>query len=433
MPLARILPLVFLLLQNQDFGAKFLDDLKTLFGRLETSELNSAFQRARAIRCSDLLGRSGEWKDVGFLNDNRNLAAWHYEDIDSVKDDPVRFVFSGMCSTDQAALRLATRYPIKESFNQYRKGGIPLSKVAVRDNPPVSVIFDRATNSYTFQLPFLYAEGKSREETTYTLEPPTSGSRPEAGLADEFRCKAISDTDLTYRFLLCRTALVNLNAVNSKDRMPDSPNGWAYYILSDGREASSTVNLSFENAPPAPKAEKPERDAPVAPPAPAPRPSPPRPEPENNVVAWTAVPSQSKLVDVGNSEFRLRFDPAAWTGRIQKPQSIERGIISAAAAGSASARTQGNCAWRPASPAQANRLLDNATDGEILFTLGFQKRAASGISVTFDVDSSSNGTVGSLQCYFPQSQTPADVTAGQWNSIVGSNIAIEARPANSVR
>src|SRR5215471_12147949 len=107
---------VFLLWQNADFGAKFLDDLQTLFGRLETTELNSAFQRAKAIRCSDLLGRSGVWKDVGLLNDNRNLAAWHYEDIDSVKDDPVRFVFSGMCSTDQAALRLATRYPIKESF-----------------------------------------------------------------------------------------------------------------------------------------------------------------------------------------------------------------------------------------------------------------------------------------------------------------------------
>ncbi len=95
MSLARTLVTVFLLLQNPDFGAKFLGDLQTLFGRLETSELDSAFQRAKAIRCSDLIGKSGEWKDVGFLNDNRNLAAWHHDDIDSVKSDPVRYVFSG--------------------------------------------------------------------------------------------------------------------------------------------------------------------------------------------------------------------------------------------------------------------------------------------------------------------------------------------------
>src|SRR5215470_758274 len=141
MSIALTLVSVFLLLQDADFGAKFLEDLQTLFGRLETSELDSAFQRAKAIRCSDLIGKSGEWRDVGFLNDNRSIAAWRYDDIDSVKSDPVRFVFSGMCATDQAPLKLATRYPVKESYNQFRKGAIPLSKVAMRDNPPVSVLF----------------------------------------------------------------------------------------------------------------------------------------------------------------------------------------------------------------------------------------------------------------------------------------------------
>src|SRR5262245_18888170 len=156
MPLAWILASAFLLLQNPDFGAKFLDDLQTLFGHLETSELDSAFQRAKEIRCSDLLGKSSdmsganasatarslqEWKNVGFLNDNRNIAAWHYEDIDSVKDDPVRYVFSGTCTNEQAPLRLTTRYPFKDSYDQFRKGTIPISKVAVRDNPPVNVSY----------------------------------------------------------------------------------------------------------------------------------------------------------------------------------------------------------------------------------------------------------------------------------------------------
>jgi len=416
---ARTLVSVVLLLQDLDFGAKFLDDLQTLFGRLETSELDSAFQRAKAIRCSDLIGKSGEWKDVGFLNDNRNLAAWHYDDIDSVKTDPVRYVFSGMCSTEQAPLRLATRYPIKESYNQFRKGTIPISKVAVRDNAPVSVFFDRSTNSYTFQLPFLYAEGASRAETTYTLTPPTAGSKPEAGLVEEFRCKAISDADLTYRFLLCRTALVNLNATNSKQRIPDSPGSWAYYIFSDGREASSTVNLSFENAPPVSKTAGSERD--VSPPT------------RNAEEVWDAVPPQSKLVDVGNGEFRLRFDPSAWTGRIGKPQLIESRTISALTAGSALLRTKGNCVWQPVSATQADRLLAGTPGFETLYTLGFQKQVSSGISVSFDMDSSGSGRIGSLQCYFPQSQTPADVTVGQWNSIVGSNVVIEARQSTSIR
>ena len=203
MTLARILISLFLLPQNADFGAKFVSDLQTLFGRLETSELDTAFQRAKAIRCSDLIGKSGEWKVVGFLNDNRALAAWHHEDIDTVKNDPVRYVFSGRCTNDQ-------------------------------------------------------------------------------------------------------------------------------------------------------------------------------------------------------------FDPAAWMGRIGKPQRIE------------------SCAWQPVSSGQAERLL--TTESEVLYTLGFRKDASSGISVTFDVDSAAGGRIGMLQCSFPKSQTPADVTVGQWNSIVGPVIVIEVRP-----
>lgn len=410
MPIARTLAFLFLLLQNPDFGEKFVDDLQRLFGRLEVSELDHAFQEAKPIRCSDLIGRTGEWKNVGFLNDNRNLAAWHHEDIDSVKNDPVRFVFSGMCTNEQSPLRLATRYPVKESYDQFRKGAIPFSKIAVRDNAPVSVFFDRPTNSYTFQLPYLYAEGATRAETTYTFTPPASGSRVEVGFAAEFRCKAINDDDLTYRFLLCRTAFVNLNAANPKERIPNSPNSWAYYIFSDGREASSTVNLSFKDVP-FPKAPEPQQDSAT---------------PTHSADAgWEAVQPQSKLVDVGDREFRLRFDPTIWTARIGKPQSIENGTVSPFTVGSAPSRTKDTCVWQSVASTQTNRLLA-LIDGENLFTLGFQKRASAGIAVSFDVDGG-NGRIGSLQCYFPQSQTPADVTVSQWNAIVGSSIAIEVR------
>jgi hypothetical protein len=410
MILAPVLASALLFLQAPDFGEKFLDDLQTLFGRLDVSELDHAFRQAKAIRCSDLIGRSGEWKNVGFLNDNRNIAAWHYEDIDSVKSDPVRYVFSGMCGSDQAPLRVATRYAIKDSYEQFRRGAIPLSKVAVRDNPPVSVFFDKPTDSYTFQLPFLYAEGRTRAETTYSLMPPTANSRIESGLAEEFRCKAINDDDLTYRFLLCRAALVDLNATNPKQRIPNSPGSWAYHIFSDGREASSTVNLSFKDASPAPKTPEPPAD--VSTPV------------RTTDGGWEAASPQAKLVDVGDREFRLRFDAATWSTRIAKPQLIERGMISALAVGSTPPRTQENCVWQPMSATQTNHVLANV-EGEVLYTVGFQKPAASGISVSFDADGS--GRIGSLKCYFPQSQTPAEITIRQWNSIVGSNIVLEVR------
>jgi hypothetical protein len=138
------------------------------------------------------------------------------------------------------------------------------------------------------------------------------------------------------------------------------------------------------------------------------------------------VPQQTKLFDVGNDEFRLRFDPATWTARIGKPQVIAGRIISDLAVGSAPPRTQDSCVWQPVSATLSDRLVANAPGFETLYTLGFQKPAATGINVSFEIESS--GTrVGSLQCYFRQSQTPADVTVGLWNSIVGPNIVIEAR------
>src|SRR5689334_8334293 len=65
--------------ENGDFGSKFFEDLGALFGRLQKSELQRAFQRAKPIECSDLVGQAGEWKEVAFLNDDRRLGDWHFD------------------------------------------------------------------------------------------------------------------------------------------------------------------------------------------------------------------------------------------------------------------------------------------------------------------------------------------------------------------
>ena len=93
--LARIICLLLLAsdLRAQDtFGTKFFDNLTTLFGRLQKSKLDTVFQDAKAVRCADLL--DAKWKEVGFLNDDRNLMAWHYQTIEQVRDDLVRYAFS---------------------------------------------------------------------------------------------------------------------------------------------------------------------------------------------------------------------------------------------------------------------------------------------------------------------------------------------------
>jgi hypothetical protein len=94
---------------------------------------------------------------------------------------------------------------VRESFEQVIAGKAPLSKVVVRENESVKASFDRSTNSYKFQLPFVYLEQRLVGQSVYTLMPPTAASKPASDTAEEFQCKGVTDGELIYRFLLCRT------------------------------------------------------------------------------------------------------------------------------------------------------------------------------------------------------------------------------------
>src|SRR5215475_4875086 len=226
--------------QNGDFASRFFGDLGRLFGRLQQSELARAFEQAKPIQCSDLVQHGGQWKQVAFLNDNRKIADWHYDNIDAVKRDPVTFIFAGGCRSDIDPVSVATSYPVQESVEQFQSGRIAFSEIVMRHNDPVNASLDITTNAYSFLLPYLYVERKTGFSISYTLTPPLATSKPEENVAEDFHCKALSDTKLTYRFLLCRTQLV---ARTSSIR--DLGNS-GYYILSDGKEASSSVNLQFK-------------------------------------------------------------------------------------------------------------------------------------------------------------------------------------------
>jgi hypothetical protein len=402
---------------NGDFGRKFFEDLRSLFGRLQRSELDGAFRRAKTIHCSDLAGQMAEWKEVAFLNDDRKLGDWHHENLNDVKSDLVAFVFSGTCRDDQSPLRVATSYPVTESVQQYQQGKIKFSQIVINDNDPVSVSFDSTSGAYTFQLPYVYSERKNGTDIVYTLTPPRTTSTPEAGVAIEFRCKAINDADLTYRFLLCRSRVVNRDGRFREDS--PSLGSAAYYILSDGKEASSSVKLDFGR-----EAEPSASTSPEAPPRrtedrgrfPQPAKSP--------QIAWQPAAPAARLSLIADDEFKLIFNKQTWMGRIDKPQMIADGNLSAFASTRADARNKQYCTWRPGPPAQVNQLLEpNATD-TFGYSLSFRKDTV--LSSTFEIQGD-NGIAATLQCYFPQSQTPADLTISRWLSIVGKQIELDVR------
>jgi hypothetical protein len=412
-----------------DFGSKFFDDLRSLFGRLQRAELDRAFQQARSARCSDLVaGQMDEWKEVAFLNDDRKLGDWHFDNIEDVKSNLVAFVFSGTCRGDQGSLRVATSYPVTESLQEFQQGKIKFSQILINDNDPVSVTFDRSTSAYTFQLPYVYSERKNGTDVTYTLMPPRKTSTPEAGVAIEFRCKAVSDADLTYRFLLCRSRVTTAGSRNYEQEVKLSLGSAAYYILSDGKEASTNVKLDFgadaDSAANNTGNTGSPRDTQPVKVEDQPRATPPRKLPEN---AWQPAQFDERLTYIADDEFRLRFNPQTWSGRIDKPQILAGGNLSAFAATAVPARNKEYCVWRPAVPAQVNQLLGSVSGDAFGYSLAFRKDLQSVTSSIFEIQGDNGTVAGTLECYFPQNQTPADLTVGRWVSIVGKQIELEVR------
>lgn len=399
--------------ESGDFGSKFFEDLGILFGRLQQSELDRAFQRAKPAHCSDLVGQTGEWKEVAFLNDDRKLGDWHYSNIDDVKRDLAAFVFSGACRGEAGPVKVATSYPVEESYDRFKEGKIPFSKIVINDNDPVSVIFDRTTEAYIFQLPYLYLESTTNSDVVYTLTPPRIISRPETTVALEFRCKALSDAELTYRFLLCRTRVANRDSHVENQKLRQPLGNAAYYILSDGKEASASVKLDFDSG--SDSATEKSEPQPVH--APTPEPTPTAVE-----GTWHPAASGARLSDIGDGEFRLHFNGQSWNGRIDKTQWIADGILS----NSMPVGNKEYCVWRPNMPDQV-KLLETIGDDSLLYSLSFRKDLRSATSGIFEIENGNGLMVATMQCYFPQSQTPSELTVNHWISVVGMLVAIEVR------
>jgi hypothetical protein len=403
------------------YGSKFFGQLHDIFGIFRDEDLRRVFQMAKPIRCSDLIVSKGEWRTVAFFNEDRSLGEWCRNSLEEVKADLSVYIFKGSCKGDRGSIKVTTQFPLRSSIDAYTDGIIPLDQVEVNVNAPVSVVFDQRNQTYNFELPYLFLVGRRNSGDIYSLVAPNREDKYAPEVAHRWECKAVRSKDVTYQFLICRTATVARSAA-LRDRDPGF-GASAYFILSDGMEAQTSVSLSFGDAG-SPAENPPATASRVTTPA---RSSPTDGETEKLAGGWLMPDVRSKVVDVRKNEFRIRFSPKTWMGKIGAPEVLSDQNMSS----TKSVRLQEGadyCLWRPGDASLADRLLASEDDSDVLYYLeAFDKTVESPASLVFDMKTHSGTELGTLKCYFLHSRSAANIKFDQWVSVVGSHLTIEIR------
>jgi len=400
--------------ESGEFGSKFFTQLSSIFGRFRDGDLQRVFQLADPIQCSELLSGKGEWRPVAFFNEKRELGDWYRSSIAEVRADLSVYLFKGTCQGDRGNIELTTKYPVGDSIDAFNAGQIPFDQIDVNVNAPVRLTFDSRSGAYAWDLPFLYLVRRQGSSSTYSLIPPHFGDKYSTEVTNAWECKSVSSIDITYRFLICRTSTVGRTPQQRNQPRSSSDYGSkAYFILSDGSEAQSTVTLNFGDA-----------ETPV----PAVKDASPAPVVDAGAIGWQAPGYRSALVDVGDLEFRIRFSPQVWVGRIASSQVISNQKV----AGLASAKPADGadyCVWSPGGVDMVNRLLSEEPDKDVSYSVSGIDRGAgqSTASVSFVMKTLTGTRLGTLQCFFPRTDAAKEVGYDRWTSIVGSQLKLEVR------
>jgi hypothetical protein len=96
--------------EEAEYGDRFFDQLRSIFGRFRESELSGVFQMAEPIQCSELVSGRGEWQEVAFFNENRDLGDWYRSSLSEVQESLTLFWFKGRCVGERAPIQLSTRF-----------------------------------------------------------------------------------------------------------------------------------------------------------------------------------------------------------------------------------------------------------------------------------------------------------------------------------
>jgi hypothetical protein len=399
---------------DSQYSRQFFLQLRSVFGRFRDADLQRVFERAQPIQCSELINEKGEWRTVAFFNEKRELGDWYRSSFEEVKRDLSVFIFSGVCRGDHGSVLITTEFPVTESVEAYNQNKIPLEDVEVNVNSPVRASFDSQSQSYTWDLPYLFLVGQQDDQSIYSLAPPRLAERDKYArdVTDHWDCKSVSAENVTYQFLICRTTTMP-RLRGERGALRSAFGASAYFILSDGREASSSVKLSYSDA--ADK-EHPLEDTSVA--AGGADVNAPR--------AWEAPDSEERILNLLRDEFRIRFNPQAWNGKIGSSQVLSGRQLSNLASAKPAAGAD-FCVWLPAGTSAALPLL--SSDVPVVYSVTARDTdGQSGTSIVFDMKSPSDAHYGSLQCSFPRVSSAGSVAFSRWSSIVGDYLALEVRP-----
>jgi hypothetical protein len=400
---------------SERYGRKFFVQLRAMFGRFRDVDLQRAFEKAQPIQCSELVNEDGEWRTVAFFNEKRELGDWYRSRLEEVKTDLTVFRFTGTCRGDHGPVQLTTKFPVTESIEAYNQQRIGLDEVDVNVNAPVRASFDVQTQAYTFDLPYLFLISRQDDESLYSLAPPRLAERDKyaTDVTDHWECKSVTAENVTYQFLLCRTTtLPRSAAARAQSRGPAAFGASAFFILSDGKEASSNVKLTFNDADNTAHAI--EDAGAIA----ADRPDPP--------AEWESPDPDEKLLQVVRDEFRIRFNPQSWMGNVGTSQVLAAQRLQNLQTFSPAPGAD-YCIWVPAAPAAAARILDTKGEPVSYAVAEHDQDLRSPTSIVFQMKASSQH-LGELQCFFPRLSSAASIAFGRWTAITGNHLTLEVRP-----
>jgi hypothetical protein len=415
---------------SNDLGTKFFDQLRTLFGRFREAELDRVFAAAQPIQCSELVSDNGEWRTVAFFNEDPRLGAWYHRSLEEVKSDLTQYIFSGSCAAEQGDVQLVTKVPVMDSIERFNAGRIRFNEIRLNTNPAVRASFSPRAQIYTFELPYLYVDRKKvSRDPVYSLIPQSADERIDPSVTNHWECKSVRANDVTFQFLICQTWVLPRDPAARRQSRPSFGSS-AYHILSDGKEASTSVKLSFGGD--TDKAEKAEPPSPaeVRPPA-APEP-PPQPttraDPlKDSAPLWQVPAAASRLVDLESDGFRILFSAQTWTGKITSSQVLFDQKMAGAEVKPAAGADY--CTWKPNSVTLVSRVMAREPDTDVQYTLtATDMTRQSPTSISFDLKTHTGSRLGTLQCLFPRNDSAATVSFERWVAVVGAHLTLEVRP-----
>src|SRR5262249_11479343 len=116
--------------------------------------------------------------------------------------------------------------------------------------------------------------------------------------------------------------------------------------------------------------------------------------------AWEVPDSDEKILDITRDQFRIRFSPQTWMGRVGAIQVLSGKGMSSVDSPNPAAGVD-YCIWLPGGAASVERLRAANSDGVTYTVTPKDQDGRSPTSIVFDFNAPT-GHLGRLECVFPR-------------------------------